>query len=81
MENKNESNLELAKNLLETLKDLSTNEIQQVLLNTKTSITILVSLAQLLNIEHSSHDREDLVDRIVKVGFANPRGYSILRNL
>jgi len=62
------------------LDKLRTEDIQQSLLDTnRYSRAELTSLARHLGIEISrSMQREDIVDRIVKIGFANRRGYTVL---
>jgi len=68
--------------LFNELKDLTTEEIQQKLLDYK-SVTMdeLRALASYLGIKHPQRiKRQDLVDKIVKIGFANIRGYEILRS-
>lgn len=67
--------------LLEELKNLSTEEIQKKLIDYK-SVTMseLRALASLLGLKCEQRiKRQDLVDKIVKIGFANIRGYNILR--
>lgn len=59
---------------------LSTEEIQRKLLDEQEfTIAMLHTLARKLEIPNERHaGRRDLVDRIVKLGFANKRGYQIL---
>ena len=68
--------------LFNELKSLPTEQIQQKLLNYK-SVTMdeLRALASYLGIKHLQRiKRQDLVDKIVKIGFANIRGYEMLRS-
>ena len=68
--------------LLNELKNLPTEQIQKKLVDYK-SVTMdeLRALASLLGIKHEQRiKRQDLVDKIVKIGFANIRGYDILRS-
>jgi len=66
--------------LFNELKALSTDEILQRLLDKDISMKDLRALAAYLDIKHErGMNREDLVDRVVKIGFANVRGYELLR--
>jgi len=68
--------------LFNELKSLPTDQIQQKLLDYK-SVTMdeLRALASYLGIKYPQRiKRQDLVDMIVKIGFANIRGYEILRS-
>lgn len=68
--------------LLKELKSLPTEEIQNRLIDYR-SITMaqLHGLASLLGIKYEQRiKREDLVDKIVKIGFANIRGYDLMRS-
>jgi hypothetical protein len=68
--------------LLKELKSLPTEEIQNRL-NDYKSITMaqLHGLASLLGIKYEQRiKRVDLVDKIVKIGFANIRGYDLMRS-
>ena len=70
-----------AEALLEAMKALPTDEIQRRL-NDYKSITMndLHALARMLGIRYGDRmKRQDLIDRIVKIGFANIRGYDLLR--
>jgi DNA mismatch repair ATPase MutL len=71
----------VAEKIFDELKMLSTEEIQQRLLDYKTtSMDQLHALATYLNIKHPQRmRRQDLIDKIVKVGFANVRAYDTLR--
>lgn len=68
--------------LFSDLKSLPTQEIQERLLDFKrTSMPQLRALAIHLGIKNPEKaKRDDLVDRIVKLGFANVRGYEMLRS-
>jgi len=68
--------------LLNELKNLPTEQIQKKLLDYKTvTMPQLRALASLLGIKHEQRiKRQDLVDKIVKIGFANIRGYDMLRS-
>lgn len=71
----------LTEALLNELKELPTNEIQEKLNDYKTvSMDDLNALAVLMGLKFEERmKRQDLVDRIVKIGFANIRGYDLLR--
>lgn len=68
--------------LLDELKHLPTEQIQMKLIDYKSVTMIqLRALASLLGIKYEQRiKRQDLVDKIVKVGFANIRGYEMLRS-
>jgi len=67
--------------LFNELKSLPTEQIQQRLLDYKITMDELRALASFLGIKHPPRiKRQDLVDMIVKMGFANIRGYKILRS-
>jgi len=68
--------------LFNELKSLPTEQIQQRLLDYKSvSMDELRALASYLGIKHPQRiKRQDLVDKIVKIGFANIRGYEMLRS-
>lgn len=66
--------------LVEHLESKTTDDIQRALLNEREySLPVLQAIARHigLTIDRSS-DRSVLVDRIVKLGFANKRGYELL---
>ena len=67
--------------VFDEIKTLSTERIQEKLLDYKrTSMDELRSLASYLEIKNPERiKRQELVDKIVKIGFANIRGYEILR--
>jgi hypothetical protein len=61
------------------LQGLSTDEIQKRLLDEEFTIPMLHSIARKLGLSlDGTATRRDLVDRIVKLGFANKRGYQLL---
>lgn len=62
------------------LEGLSTEDIQKKLLDEQEfSISMLHLVARKLGLSAERNaDRRDLVDRIVKLGFANKRGYQLL---
>ncbi|TKC96410.1 hypothetical protein [Polyangium fumosum] len=62
------------------LQDLSTDEIQQRLLDEREfSVSMLHSVARQMGLSVDRNvGRRDLVDQIVKLGFANRRGYRLL---
>lgn len=68
--------------LLNELKSLPTEEIQNRLLDyKKITMAQLHGLAFLLDIKYEQRiKRADLVDKIVKIGFANIRGYDLMRS-
>jgi hypothetical protein len=68
--------------LFNELKQLTTEQIQRRLLDFKgTSMGELRGLATYLGIKEADKiSRQTLVDKIVKIGFANVRGYEILRS-
>jgi exonuclease VII large subunit len=78
---KKETSLEEGKKLFNDLKKLPTEEIQKRLLDYKSiSMDQLHALALFLRIRnHEKTGRQNLVDMIVKSGFANVRGYELLR--
>lgn len=73
---------QIGERLFNELKELSTEQIQEKLLNYKSaSMDELRSLATYLGIKYEQRiKRQELVDKIVKIGFANIRGYEILRS-
>nr|MDO8081712.1 Rho termination factor N-terminal domain-containing protein [Candidatus Freyarchaeota archaeon] len=73
---------QVGEKLFNELKILPTEEIQQKLLDYKNiSMEELYALADYLGIEHQKRiKRQDLIDKIVKIGFANIRGYELLRS-
>lgn len=68
--------------LIRRLGGLSVGQIQDELLEErKYSLQVLHEVARQLKISLDSKiSKEELVDRVVKVGFANPRGYEGLRD-
>ena len=71
----------IAEKIFNELKTLSTERIQQRLLDYR-SMTMdeLHALASYVGIKHPQRiKRQDLVDKIVKIGFANIRAYETLR--
>jgi hypothetical protein len=70
------------KKIFNELKELTTEQILQKLLDyKKVSMAELRALATHLDIkEPEKMSRQDLVDKIVKIGFANIRGYEMLRS-
>jgi len=70
-----------AQALLDEVKELPTDQIFTKLNDYKlVTINDLHSLASLLGLRLDERmNRQDLVDRIVKLGFANVRGYDLLR--
>jgi len=66
---------------LDELKSLTTDEIQARLNDYKrVTMNDLRGIARQLGLKYEERmKRQDLVDRIVKVGFANVRGYDLLR--
>jgi len=80
-EAKEEMSPVMAEKIFNELKMLSTEEIQQRLLDyKKISMEELHALATYLGIKHPQRmRRQDLVDKVVKIGFANIRGYETLR--
>jgi hypothetical protein len=72
-----------AQALLNEVRELPTNEILATLNDYKrVTMRDLHSLASLLGLKLDERlKREDLVDRIVKLGFANIRGYDLLRGV
>jgi hypothetical protein len=70
-----------AQAFFEELKSLPTDEIQRRLNDYKqVTMNDLHGLASLLGLRFEERmKRQDLVDRIVKLGFANVRGYDLLR--
>jgi hypothetical protein len=66
--------------LLADLEELATDEIQKKLLNEQEfTLPMLHSIARKLGLSgERTANRHDLVDRIVKLGFANKRGYQLL---
>ena len=70
------------KNLYEELKELKTDEIYNKLKSKDITKKILLSLANYLNISVSNkHNKSQIIDLIVKKGFANERGYDLLKDL
>lgn len=70
-----------AEALLQEIKALPTGEIQERLNDYKrVSMNELHALARMLGLRYEDRmKRQDLIDRIVKIGFANIRGYDLLR--
>jgi len=72
---------QVGQQIFEELKTIPTEEILHRLLDYKTtSMGDLRALARHLGIKHQERvKRQDLIDKIVKLGFANVRGYERLR--
>jgi hypothetical protein len=78
---KKEISPETGEKLFNKLSNLTTEEIQQKLLDKSVTMDELRALASYLGIKYPQRiRRQDLVDKIVKIGFANIRGYGILRS-
>lgn len=73
-------NKEKARILLDRLNELSTDEIARTLRHPESAPTaVLRAAASILGLGGvSKMARDDLEDAIVKVGFANPRGYELI---
>lgn len=66
--------------IVRDLDALSTNDIQRRLLDpSEYSTKELRAVADLLGIPPGRLNREQLIDKIVKIGFANRRGYDLLK--
>jgi hypothetical protein len=76
------SDSQVGEKLFKELSSIPTNEILQRLLDYKNvSMADLRALAQQIGIKQQERaNRKDLVDQIVKLGFANIRGYEKLRS-
>jgi uncharacterized protein YeeX (DUF496 family) len=73
---------QVGEKLFRELNSLSTDEILQRLLDYRTvSMADLRALAKRIDIRHpEGANRKDLADQILKLGFANIRGYEKLRS-
>lgn len=67
--------------LMKELQELPTSEIEKRLSRAELSLLDLSILARRLGLAAKSNDtRSQLIERIAAVGFANRRGYDLLRN-